>query len=64
MTPDEREKKKLTIDVSKEWCERMAQTEADAEIGAGLLAIDPTFDGEAPLDADILASIPEKNDDR
>lgn len=26
---------------------RMAQLEADAEIGAGLLAIDPVFDGDA-----------------
>lgn len=37
----------MRIDVSKEWCARMAQLEADAEIGAGLLAIDPVFDGEA-----------------
>ena len=36
----------MRIDVSKEWCARMAQLEADAEIGAGLLSIDPVFDGE------------------
>lgn len=36
----------MRIDVSKEWCARMAQLEADAEIGAGLLSIDPAFDGE------------------
>ena len=35
------------MEISKEWCMRMAQLEADAEIGAGLLAGDPVFDGEA-----------------
>lgn len=34
----------MTTDFTKEWCMRMAQLEADAEIGAGALAIDPTFD--------------------
>ena len=38
------------MEISKEWCIRMAQLEADAEIGAGRLAIDPLFDGEtAPV---------------
>lgn len=31
----------LKIEVSKEWCEQAAQAEGDAEIGAGLLAMDP-----------------------
>lgn len=37
----------MRINISKEWCARMAQLEGDAEIGAGLFAIDPVFDGEA-----------------
>lgn len=37
----------MKIEITKEWCLRMAQREADAEIGAGLLALDPVFDGEA-----------------
>jgi HTH-type transcriptional regulator, competence development regulator len=37
----------VRIDLDKEWCMRMAQLEADAEIGAGPLAIDPVFDGDA-----------------
>lgn len=36
----------MKIDITKEWCLRMAQLEGDAEIGAGKLAIDPVFDGE------------------
>ena len=36
----------MKIDISKEWCMRMAQFEGDAEIGAGRLAIDPVFDGQ------------------
>jgi HTH-type transcriptional regulator, competence development regulator len=37
----------VRIDLDKGWCMRMAQLEADAEIGAGPLAIDPVFDGDA-----------------
>ncbi len=37
----------MRIDITKDWCNRMAQLEADSEIGAGLVAIDPVFDGEA-----------------
>ena len=36
----------MKIEISKDWCLRMAQYEGDAEIGAGRLAIDPVFDGE------------------
>ena len=36
----------MKIDISKDWCLRMAQHEGDTEIGAGRLAIDPVFDGE------------------
>ena len=36
----------MKIDISKDWCLRMAQHEGDAEIGAGRLAVDPAFDGE------------------
>ena len=43
----------MKIEISKEWCMRMARHEGDAEIGAGLLAIDPVFDGEhIPVDVD------------
>ena len=34
----------MKIEISKEWCLRMAQHEGAAEIGAGQLAIDPVFD--------------------
>ena len=39
----------MKIDITKEWCLRMAQREADtdSEIGAGLLAFDPVFRGES-----------------
>ena len=36
----------MKMEISQEWCMRMAQLEGDAEIGAGRLAIDPVFDGE------------------
>jgi transcriptional regulator with XRE-family HTH domain len=39
----------MKIEITKEWCLRMAQLEADAEIGAGLLAIDPVFEGDTAL---------------
>lgn len=35
----------MRIDITKEWCLRMAGIEADAEIGAGWNAFDPVFDG-------------------
>ena len=42
----------MKIEISKEWCIRMAQLEANAEIGVGRLAIDPVLDGEfGPLEA-------------
>ena len=31
----------MKMEIGEEWCMRMAQLEGDAEIGAGLLAIDP-----------------------
>lgn len=36
----------MKIEITKEWCLRMAAIEANAEIGAGLYALDPVFDGE------------------
>ncbi len=36
----------MKIEITKEWCLRMAEIEANAEIGAGLYALDPVFDGE------------------
>ena len=41
----------MRFNIPEDWCIRMAQLEGDAEIGAGLFARDPTFDGElAPGD--------------
>ena len=37
----------MKIDIPRAWCARMARLEADAEIGAGEIAIDPVFDGDA-----------------
>lgn len=37
----------MKIEITKEWCRRMAELEGDAEIGAGLLAFDPVFTGES-----------------
>jgi hypothetical protein len=31
----------VKLEITKDWCIRMAQLEGDAEIGAGLLAMDP-----------------------
>ena len=39
----------MKTEIDKEWCMSMAELEGDAEIGAGRLAIDPEFDGEAAL---------------
>ena len=38
----------MKTELSKEWCMRMAQLEGDAEIGAGLVAINPVFDEGEP----------------
>ena len=38
----------MKLDIEKAWCIRMAELEGDAEIGAGLLAVDPI-----PEDTDI-----------
>jgi transcriptional regulator with XRE-family HTH domain len=35
----------MRMDVTKDWCLRMAELEADEEIGVGLVAADPMFDG-------------------
>ena len=34
----------MRIDLTKEWCMRMAELEGDSAIGAGLYALDPTFE--------------------
>lgn len=44
-------------EISKEWCIRMAQLEADAEIGAGQLANDPVFNEKT---ASVVASKDEE----
>ena len=36
----------MMMEISKEWCMRMARYEGDAEIGAGQLSIDPVFDND------------------
>jgi HTH-type transcriptional regulator, competence development regulator len=37
----------MKTEFTKDWCMSMAELEADSEIGAGLVAIDPVFDGES-----------------
>ena len=37
---------KTPIEMSKQWCMKMAELEGDQEIGAGSLAIDPCFEIE------------------
>ena len=37
----------MKIEISKDWCLKMAQLEGDSEIGAGLLASDASFTDEA-----------------
>ena len=37
----------MRFEFSKDWCLRMAQIGGDDEIGVGLVAADPTFDGES-----------------
>lgn len=34
----------MSIEITKEWCLKMAQLETNTEISAGLLAFDPIFD--------------------
>lgn len=36
----------MKFEFSKDWCLRMAEVEDNEEIGAGLIAADPAFDGE------------------
>lgn len=42
----------MRVEISKEWCERMAKMEDGAEIGAGLVARDPAL----PLGCDYCKS--------
>lgn len=37
----------MRINITKDWCIRMAELEDGSEIGSGAIAIDPVFDGEA-----------------
>lgn len=37
----------MKVEVTKDWCEIMARREAGVEVGAGLIAADPIFNGEA-----------------
>jgi len=36
----------MRIEITKDWCIKMARLEDDYEIGAGAIAVDPVFDGE------------------
>ncbi|BBL77502.1 helix-turn-helix domain-containing protein [Methylomagnum ishizawai] len=38
----------MKIDVTREWCLRMAQLEADSDIGVGRYALNSIFDSETP----------------
>lgn len=40
----------MKINVTKEWCTMMAKQEDGAEVGAGLTAADPVFDGQVESD--------------
>lgn len=44
----------MKLNVSQEWCLRMAELEGDAEVGAGRLAVDPVFD-EKDVPIQVLA---------
>jgi transcriptional regulator with XRE-family HTH domain len=37
----------MRVEITRDWCRKMAQLEGESEVGAGLLAIDPTFEGNA-----------------
>lgn len=39
--PASRRCRKRVVEIDKNWCVNMAKLEGDAEIGAGLLALDP-----------------------
>jgi transcriptional regulator with XRE-family HTH domain len=47
----------MTIEITKEWCRNMAQLETGSEIGAGLMALDPTFDGPLAAQAQPLGEV-------
>lgn len=48
----------MKFEIPKEWCIRMAALEGDAEIGAGTIAVDPVFDGDAVPEFQEEPSIP------
>jgi transcriptional regulator with XRE-family HTH domain len=35
----------MKVEITRDWCLKMALLEGDSEIGAGLVAIDPVFEG-------------------
>jgi transcriptional regulator with XRE-family HTH domain len=37
----------MKVEITGDWCLKMALLEGDSEIGAGLVAIDPVFEGNA-----------------
>jgi transcriptional regulator with XRE-family HTH domain len=37
----------MKVKITRDWCLKMALLEGDSEIGAGLVAIDPIFEGNA-----------------
>ena len=37
----------MKVEITRDWCLKMALLEGDGEIGAGLVAIDPVFEGNA-----------------
>ena len=41
----------MKIDVTKEWCLKMADLEGDAAISAGPMSVDPQSAAEPPQDA-------------
>lgn len=41
----------MKLNITKDWCEKMARREAGAEVAAGLLAIDPVFNESVSEDS-------------
>ncbi len=37
----------MKVEITRDWCLKLALLEGDSEIGAGLVAIDPVFEGNA-----------------
>jgi hypothetical protein len=41
----------MKLEITRDWCLKMAMLAGDSEISAGLVAIDPVFEGNAMIPA-------------